>query len=99
MKIEKRTVEGQLTVSLEGRLDTTTAPLLEESLRGELDNVVCLVLVMAKLEYLSSAGLRVILAAQKHMSAKGTLVLKQVPKVILDILDVTGFIDILTVET
>ena len=98
MKIEKRTVEGQLTVSLEGRLDTTTAPLLEESLRGELANVVCLVLVMAKLEYLSSAGLRVILAAQKYISKKGKLVLKQVPEVILEILDVTGFIDILTVE-
>ena len=98
MKIEKRKVDGQLTVSLEGRLDTTTAPLFEESLRGELDGVVCLVLVMAKLEYLSSAGLRVILAAQKYISKKGKLVLKQVPEVILEILDVTGFIDILTVE-
>ena len=98
MKIEKRKVDGQLTVSLEGRLDTTTAPLFEASLRGELDGVVCLVLVMAKLEYLSSAGLRVILAAQKYISKKGKLVLKQVPEVILEILDVTGFIDILTVE-
>ena len=53
---------------------------------------------MAKLEYLSSAGLRVILAAQKYISKKGKLVLKQVPEVILEILDVTGFIDILTVE-
>ena len=98
MTIEKKKADGQLTVSLEGRLDTTAAPLFEESLRGELDGVACLVLVMAKLEYLSSAGLRVILAAQKHMSKKGKLVLKQVPEVILEILDVTGFIDILTVE-
>ncbi|MBR5537826.1 MAG: STAS domain-containing protein [Clostridia bacterium] len=97
--MEMRKADGQLTVSLEGRLDTTAAPLLEASLRDELDGVACLVLDMAKLEYLSSAGLRVILAAQKRMSRQGRLVLKQVPEVILEILDVTGFIDILTMET
>ena len=59
----------QLTVLLEGRLDTTTAPLFEEELRSNLDNIECLVLDMEKLEYLSSAGLRVVLAAQKHEQA------------------------------
>ena len=88
----------QLTVLLEGRLDTTTAPLLEEELRSNLDNIECLVLDMEKLEYLSSAGLRVVLAAQKRMSKQGQMLLKHVPEIIMEIFEVTGFVDILTIE-
>ena len=88
----------QLTVLLEGRLDTTTAPLFEEELRSNLDNIECLVLDMEKLEYLSSAGLRVVLAAQKRMSKQGQMLLKHVPEIIMDIFEVTGFVDILTIE-
>ena len=94
----KSKVNEQLTVLLEGRLDTTTAPLLEEELRNDLDSVTRLVLDMEKLEYLSSAGLRVVLAAQKRMNRQGQLVLKHVPESILEIFEATGFLDILTME-
>lgn len=63
-----------------------------------MDNIECLVLDMEKLEYLSSAGLRVILAAQKRMSKQGKMLLKRVPEIIMDIFEVTGFVDILTIE-
>ena len=79
-------------------MDAFAAPLFEEALRSELDSIRCLVLDLEKLEYLSSAGLRVVLAAQKRMSRQGRLVLKHVPEIIIEILEVTGFIDILTIE-
>ena len=96
--IEKIKTNEQLTVLLEGRLDTSTAPLLEEELRSNLDDIQCLVLDLEKLEYLSSAGLRVVLAAQKRMSKQGQMLLKHVPEVIMEIFEVTGFVDILTIE-
>ena len=96
--LEKFKSNEELTVLLEGRLDTTTAPLFEEELRNNLDNIECLVLDMEKLEYLSSAGLRVVLAAQKRMSKQGQLLLKHVPEIIMEIFEVTGFVDILTIE-
>ena len=98
MTIEKIKTNEQLTVLLEGRLDTSTAPLLEEELRSNLDDIKCLVLDLEKLEYLSSAGLRVVLAAQKRMSKQGQMLLKHVPEVIMEIFEVTGFVDILTIE-
>lgn len=98
MTIEKIKTNEQLTVLLEGRLDTSTAPLLEEELRNSLDDIKCLVLDLEKLEYLSSAGLRVVLAAQKRMSKQGQMLLKHVPEVIMEIFEVTGFVDILTIE-
>ena len=98
MTLAKFKSNEQLTVLLEGRLDTTTAPLFEEELRSYLDNIQCLVLDMEKLEYLSSAGLRVVLAAQKRMSKQGQMLLKHVPEIIMDIFEVTGFVDILTIE-
>ena len=98
MTIEKIKTNEQLTVLLEGRLDTSTAPLLEEELRSNLDDIQCLVLDLEKLEYLSSAGLRVVLAAQKRMSKQGQMLLKHVPEVIMEIFEVTGFVDILTIE-
>ena len=96
--LAKFKANAQLTVLLEGRLDTTTAALFEEELRSNLDNIECLVLDMEKLEYLSSAGLRVVLAAQKRMSKQGQMLLKHVPEIIMDIFEVTGFVDILTIE-
>ena len=86
-----------MVIALDGRLDTNTAPELEKEL--QLDDVQELVLEFEKLRYLSSAGLRVLLAAQKKMNAKqGTMVLKHVNDMIMEVFEATGFIDILTVE-
>lgn len=94
-----RVREGDaLTVALEGRLDTTTAPQLEAELKQSLDGVTALALDMEKLDYLSSAGLRVLLAAQKQMNKQGTMVIRNVNETIMEVFEVTGFIDILTVE-
>lgn len=87
-----------LTVALEGRLDTTTAPQLEAELKQSLDGVTALTLDMQKLDYLSSAGLRVLLAAQKQMNKQGSMVIRHVNETIMEVFEVTGFIDILTVE-
>ncbi len=94
-----KTGEGEkLTVALEGRLDTTTAPQLEAELKGALDGVSDLVMDFDKLEYISSAGLRVLLATQKVMNQQGKMVLHNVGEVIHEIFEVTGFTDILTIE-
>ena len=98
MTLEKFKSNEELTVLLEGRLDTTTAPLFEEELRNNLDNIERLVLDMEKLEYLSSAGLRVLLAAQKVMNRQGSMVVKNVNETIMEIFEVTGFVDVLTIE-
>lgn len=98
MTINKTVNENKLTFSLEGRLDTVTAPEFEKELKNSLDNVTELVLDLEKLDYISSAGLRVILSAQKIMNRKGTMKVTHVNEVIMEILDVTGFSDILTVE-
>ena len=93
------TANGQeLTIALEGRLDTTSAPELEKELGAKLDGVDSLTLEFEKLRYLSSAGLRVLLAAQKKMNAqKGSMVIKHVNEMIMEVFEVTGFLDILTV--
>lgn len=94
-----KTQDGsKVTLALEGRLDTTTAPQLEAEVKGGLTGVTELVLEFEKLEYLSSAGLRVILAAQKTMNKQGSMVVRHVNETILEVFEVTGFIDILTVE-
>lgn len=98
MTISKTANESGLTVALEGRLDTMTAPELEKELKTSLEGVTELTLDLAKLEYISSAGLRVLLAAQKIMSKQGSMKLIHVDEVIREIFDVTGFSDILTVE-
>jgi len=87
-----------LTVALEGRLDTTTAPQLEGELKQSMDRVDALVIDMEKLSYISSAGLRVLLSAQKVMNKKGGMVVRRVNADIMEIFDVTGFADILTIE-
>lgn len=98
MTIEKMKEGGKLTLALEGRLDTTTAPQLEEEVTGSLTGVTELVLDFSRLEYLSSAGLRVILAAQKTMNRQGKMVICHVNATILEVFEVTGFVDILTIQ-
>ncbi len=89
---------NNLAITLEGRLDTTTAPELEEKLKSSLDGVQELVFEIGKLEYISSAGLRVLLSAQKTMNKQGSMVVKNPSEEIKEIFEVTGFSDILTIE-
>ena len=98
MTIEKKLNGTELTVNITGRLDTTTAPQLEAELKQSYAGIEKLVLDFAALEYLSSAGLRVLLQAQKTMNKQGELVIRNVNETINEIFEVTGFIDILTVE-
>lgn len=98
MTIEKTFNGSELTVGLIGRLDTTTAPQLEAELRQNISSVEKLVLDFAALEYLSSAGLRVLLAAQKVMNKQGEMIVRNVNETIMEIFEVTGFVDVLTIE-
>ena len=98
LTIEKNLNATALTVALTGRLDTTTAPDLEKELKASLDGVTELTFDLAALEYISSAGLRVLLSAQKTMNRQGTMKLTHVNETIMEIFEVTGFSDILTVE-
>ena len=98
MTIEKNLNGTELAVTVAGRLDTTTAPQLEAEFKQSLAGVEKLVLDFTALEYLSSAGLRVLLAAQKVMNKQGEMIIKNVNETIHEIFEVTGFIDILTIE-
>ena len=98
MNIQKIVTGTTLTVQLEGRLDTTTAPKLEEELRGGIDGLTRLVIDLEKLEYISSAGLRVLLAMQKIMNKQGEMIVKNVNETVMEVFEVTGFSDILTIE-
>lgn len=94
-----KTVDGNtLNVALEGRLDTVTAPELEASLKEDLDKVENLVLDFSNLEYISSAGLRILLSAHKSMAGKGGMKVKNVNEIVNEVFEVTGFSDILTIE-
>ena len=90
--------ERRLTVTLEGRLDSETAPQLEQQLDAALEGVTILELDFSKLEYISSAGLRLLLATQKRMNGQGEMIIKNVSKGIMEILEITGFNGILTFE-
>ncbi len=98
MKINKTKNENELTIAIEGRLDTTTAPMLEAELKQSISGVEKLVFDFGSLEYLSSAGLRVILSAQKVMNKQGEMIVRHVNDTIAEIFEVTGFFDILTIE-
>ena len=98
MTIEKNLNGSELTVTIAGRLDTTTAPQLEAEFKSSIEGVEKLVLDFTALEYLSSAGLRVLLSAQKIMNKQGEMVIRNVNDTIKEIFEVTGFIDILTIE-
>ena len=98
LNIVKERRDDALTVKLEGRLDTTTAPELEGALRDELSEVTALVFDLSGLEYISSAGLRVLLSTQKTMNRQGSMKLIGVNETIMEIFSITGFCDILTIE-
>ena len=98
MTITKNQNGNALTIALEGRLDTTTAPDLEQELKNSFDGIDALTLDFSKLDYISSAGLRVLLSAHKAMSAKGGLKVTHVNEIVNEVFEVTGFSDILTIE-
>ena len=98
MKIEKKLNGTELTIALTGRMDTVTAPQLEAELKDCLNGVNSLRFDFSALDYLSSAGLRVLLAAQKRMNKQGSMTLLGVNETIAEIFEVTGFSDILTIE-
>ena len=98
MTIDKQINGSELTLTLNGRLDTTTAPELEAVIKDSIAGITNLVMDFAELEYLSSAGLRVILSAQKTMNKQGEMVIRNVNETINEVFEITGFIDILTIQ-
>ncbi len=97
LNINKTIENGNAVYALEGRLDTVTAPDLENDLKDSLEGVTSLTLDFSKLEYISSAGLRVLLSAQKTMNKQGEMKIVSVNDTIMEIFEVTGFVDILTI--
>ncbi len=97
MTINKEKKDSTLTLFLEGRLDTTTAPELEAEIDSSVDGVSELIIDLEKLAYISSAGLRVLLKAQKIMSKKGSMSVRGANEDLMDIFEVTGFVDILNI--
>ncbi len=98
MEIIKEQNGSTLKMSLIGRLDTSTAPMLENEIKTALDGIADLTLDFDKLEYISSAGLRLVLAMQKQMNKQGSMVIVNVGQDIKDVFDITGFSDILTIQ-
>lgn len=98
LDITKKQSDDTLIIFLKGRLDTTTAPELESFLSKELDTTTDLEFDMKDLEYISSAGLRVLLGTQKIMNRQGNMKLLHVQESVMEIFEITGFVDILTIE-
>ena len=98
MEILKNKNGSSLVIALEGRLDTTTAPQLEAELNSSLEDITELTLDFENLKYISSAGLRILLAAQKTMNKQGSMKLQHVNSDIMEVFEITGFSDILTIE-
>ena len=98
MTINKTMNGNALTIALEGRLDTTTAPELEQTLKESLDSAQELIMDFSKLDYISSAGLRVLLSAHKTMRTKDGMKVVNVNEIVKEVFDVTGFADILDIE-
>ncbi len=98
LNIEKNKEGGKAVVKLSGRLDTTTSPVLENELRDFLQGATELVFDLEELEYISSAGLRVLLSVQKQMDSQGSMKLINVREEVNEIFEVTGFSDIMTIE-
>ena len=98
MKVTLDKNGSTLKVSVSGRLDTTTAPELEKTLGSQLEGIESLTLDFAELAYISSAGLRVLLALQKIMNRQGQMVVTHVNDNIMEVFDVTGFVDMLTIR-
>lgn len=98
MNINKELDGSTLTLKVEGRIDTTTAPELENTVKGSVDGITSLIFDFSSLDYISSAGLRVLLSAQKIMNEKGDMIVENVSDDINEIFEVTGFSDILTIK-
>ncbi len=98
MTIEKIVNDKELQLAVAGRLDTTTSPMLETEIKAIGADISSLVLDFKALEYISSAGLRVLLSAQKLMNKQGSMVVRHVNETISEVFEITGFSDILTVE-
>lgn len=97
MNIITKKQDTELTIELEGRLDTTTAPQLLEELNHSLTQITSLIIDFKNLDYISSAGLRVILVAQQQMNDQGKMIIKNVKENIMEIFELTGFVEILTI--
>ena len=98
MTIEIKKNEKEVIIEIAGRLDTTTAPALDKTINEDIKDVVNIVLDLKGLEYISSAGLRVLLSAQKKMQKIGSMKLKNVCEDVMEVFEMTGFSDILTIE-
>ncbi len=98
MTVETKKTGADLEIGISGRLDTTTSPELEIKLKEALDGIENLVINLKELEYVSSAGLRVLLQAQKTMNKQGNMVIRNASEDVMEIFEVTGFSDILTIE-
>ena len=98
LNITKTKEAAKLTVALAGRLDIATSPELEKSLQESLSDVVELVMDLSGLEYISSAGLRVLLSTQKQMMKQGSMKVTHVCDTVMGVFEITGFVDILTIE-
>lgn len=98
MTINQNKNGSKLVLAVEGRLDTTTAPQLESEIKSSISGITELEFDFNKLDYISSAGLRVLLSAQKIMNKQGSMVIHGASEDLMEIFDVTGFIDILTIE-
>lgn len=98
MNITVNKEAAKLSLALEGRLDTTTAPSLEEKINESIEGVKEIVMDFEKLEYISSAGLRVLLSTQKVMNKQGEMVITNVCEDIMEVFEITGFTDVLTIK-
>ncbi len=98
MTIEIKKNADELVLEITGRLDTITAPALDKTINENLANVKSLILDLKGLEYISSAGLRVLLGAQKKMSQIGSMKIKNVCELVMEVFEMTGFADILNIE-
>ena len=98
MTINKNQNGESLAIAIEGRLDTVTAPQLETEVKSSVDGIKELIFDMSKLDYISSAGLRVLLSAQKIMNKQGKMIVRGANDAIMEIFEVTGFVDLLNIE-
>ena len=99
MDIIKEIAKSEMTIRLRGRLETTTAPKLEEVVENELDDIMTLIINMENVEYVSSAGLRILLGAEKKMKARsGKLIVEHIPDAVMDVFKITGFDKVLTLR-
>ncbi len=98
MTIMRTLKEDELTVKIFGRLETVTAPKLEEGLKDSLQGVKTLIMDLEDLEYISSAGLRVLFSAQKTMNKQGRMIVRNVNEDVMEVFEVTGSVDVLTIE-